>query len=402
MPITERELPKFRHRCGVPNSKNGQAEVGDFQSRFREALRRRLYPNSALHLKEIAAAIGRSENTVARWWRGATKIAGEDLYRLTELFVRRGDRRFLAEVFGELLHDGKLSIADEDAVLALARAVLAKAGERPRADQDAHTWFTADGAIASAHSGHSDYVRRKLGLAADRGDLPSYATRVLGWVGITDRADGVVVVRHDGRHVAPLAAERICEWLQDRAERVSHVKRSVQVGGNWIEAHHSGALAAADAIAKVALIVRVPRRPWTVRRLAVDAITDPLLKKLLRIHNQNPAGLVHAAAQMGAFTTSSLFGVDVDDVVSHHLATGFGFDPCVEGLNVLSRPDTEYALMIQTRVLLTRREGPTYHELIGSIDDRRARYFNLAIPEPGPNGRVLTSSVVLELERVAA
>jgi hypothetical protein len=375
--------------------------VGDFQSRFREALRRRLYPNSALHLKEIAAAVGRSENTVARWWRGDTKIAGEDFYRLTEMFVRRGDRRFLSEVFGKLLCDGKVSLVDEDAVLALARAVLTKAGERSHANQDAHTWFTADGTIAPAHSGHSDYVRRKLGLAASRGDLPSYATRVLGWVGITDRADGVVVVRHDGRNVAPLAAERICEWLEDRVEQIAHVRRSVQVGENWIEAHHSGAHAAADAIAKVALIVRVPHRPWTVRRLPLDAVTDPLLKKLLRIHNQDPVGLVHAAAKMGAFTTSSLFGVEGTDVISHHLATGFGFDPCVEGLNVLSRADTEYALMVQARILLTRQEGPTYYELIGTIDDRQARYFNLAMPEPGPKGRVLTSSVVFQLERIA-
>jgi transcriptional regulator with XRE-family HTH domain len=376
--------------------------VGDFESRFREALRRRIYPNAPLHLKEIASAVGRSENTVARWWRGATKIAGDDLYRLTELFVRRGDRRFLHDVFGDLVPESRFSIGDEEAVLALARAVLAKAGDRVRAEPDANTWFTADGAIATATSGHSDYVRRKLGLAANRGDLPAYATRVLGWVGATERWDGVIVVRHDGRHVAPLAAERVCEWLADRADRISSVRRAVLVNGQWIEAHHAGAHAAAEAIAKVALIVRVSRRPWTVARLPLDGITDPLLKQLLRIHRQNPDSLVHAAASIGAFTTSSLFGVEGENVISHHIATGFGFDPSVEGYNVLSRPDTEYALMVQARVLLTRREGPTYHELVGTIDDRHARYFNLAIPEPGPKGRVLTSSVVLELERVAA
>jgi len=30
------------------------------------------------------------------------------------------------------------------------------------------------------------------------------------------------------------------------------------------------------------------------------------------------------------------------------------------------------------------------------------RYLNLALPEPGPQGRVLTSTVMLECERVSA
>jgi hypothetical protein len=71
-------------------------------------------------------------------------------------------------------------------------------------------------------------------------------------------------------------------------------------------------------------------------------------------------------------------------------------------MNILSRPDTDYALMVQARILRTRREGPTYHELRGTIDDHHVRYLNLALPEPWPEGRVLTSSVVLELERIAA
>jgi hypothetical protein len=58
--------------------------------------------------------------------------------------------------------------------------------------------------------------------------------------------------------------------------------------------------------------------------------------------------------------------------------------------------------MLQARVLRTRREGPTYHDLSGTIEDKYVRYLNLALPEPGPMGRVLTSTVILELERIAA
>jgi hypothetical protein len=74
----------------------------------------------------------------------------------------------------------------------------------------------------------------------------------------------------------------------------------------------------------------------------------------------------------------------------------------VEGLNVLARPDTEYALMLQARVLKARRDGPIYNELCGTIDAFNVRYLNLALPEAGPNGRVVTSSVVLERDLIAA
>jgi len=390
------------YRCGLPYDNVGKTSVNDFESRFREALRRRVYPNAPVYLKEIAASIGRSENTVLRWWRGATKIAADDLYRLTDFFTRRGDRRFLHEIFGDLLPERDLAIDDDEAILTLARHVLRRAGEQAKVNPDTNLWFTAEGSVVNASLGHADFVRAKLGLAENRGNLPAYATRVLGWVGVTERVDGVVVIRHDGRHVAPLAAERVCEWLEDHGDRIAHVRRAVLIDGKWIEGHHYGAQAALNAIAKVAFIVRMPRQPWSVKRLPLDVIADTLLKKLLRTHHQEPSRLIHVAAQLGAFTTSSLFGVDGDNVVSHHIATGFGFDPSVEGLNVLSRPDTEYALMIQARVLQTKREGPTYYELIGTIDDRQARYFNLALPEPGPSGRILTSSVVLQLERIAA
>jgi len=59
-------------------------------------------------------------------------------------------------------------------------------------------------------------------------------------------------------------------------------------------------------------------------------------------------------------------------------------------------------MMVHARILRTRRDGPNYNELIGTIDDRHVRYLNLALPEPGPQGRVLTSTVMLECERVSA
>jgi transcriptional regulator with XRE-family HTH domain len=376
--------------------------MGDFQSKFQEALRRRLFPNASLHLKQIAGAIARSENTVTRWWRGETRVTGDDLYRVAQFFAHRGDIGFLQEVFGDLLPQEDSYIGGEERALDLIRSLLRRMSATDTDGNDRYSWITADGEMTMAPVGHTSFVRRTLNLSASLGDLPAYAMRVLGWIAVTERADNTVVIRHDGRRVAPLAAECICEWLDDHSDQVHHVRRLVHLDQRWVEANHSSAAAAA-AIARVAYILRIPRRPWVVRRLALNAITDPLLDELMRIYNQAPDQIVHAAARLGAFTTSNLFGGSGDEVISHYVATGFGFDTShVIGMNVLARADTDYATMVHARILRTRREGPNYNELVGTIDDRHVRYLNLALPEPGPQGRVLTSTVMLELDRVDA
>jgi transcriptional regulator with XRE-family HTH domain len=375
----------------------------DFQTRFREALRRRLYPQAGLHLKQVAAAIGRAENTVARWWRGETRILADDLYGLAAFFASRGDRDFLPEIFAELFPAASLSDDMTSSVLAFIRSALASADRGGAGSRESCIWFTADGELAVAPQGHAGYARSALRLPGVGGDVAAYAMRVLGWIAVTERGDGGISIRHDGRRVAPLAAERICDWLEDRADRCEQLRRSILMDGRSIEAHHVNAHAAAAAIAKLAFIVRVPRRPWTVRPLPLDRVTDPRLGALLQAYYDQPRQLVRVAAAMGAFTTTSLFGVTGNDVVSHCVGTDLGFDPeAVEGLNVLSRPDTEYALMLRARILATRRDGPIYNELCGTIDAYNVRYLNLALPEAGPSGRVLTSSIVLERELIAA
>jgi transcriptional regulator with XRE-family HTH domain len=374
--------------------------MDNFYSRLQWALQRRLYPNAPLHLKQVAGAIGRSPNTVTRWWRGETHINGDDLFQIALFFARRGDAGFLHDVFGELVCAGPAHASSESGLIAAIRTALA---ETASGLTDHASWVNAAGEIEIAKFGHAEYVRRILRLPNEVGDLAAYAIRVLGWIAVTERSDSVIIVRHDGRRIAPLAAERLCEWLEDRSDRVAQVRRLILLGERWIEAQHPSAHVGAEALAKAAFIVRSSRRPWTLKRLPLTTVSDDGLINLIRAYQAAPAKIVTAAAASGALTTSSLFGVTGDDVTSHYVGSALGFDPrTVEGLNVLSRPDTDYGLMLQARILQTTREGPTYYELTGTIDEYDVRYLNLSLPEPCRAGRVLSSSVVIEKTRIAA
>jgi len=375
----------------------------DFQPRLVEALRRRLYPNTAVHLKQLAGAIGRAENTVARWWHGEHNITARDLHNIAEFLAKRGDRQFLLDVFGDLLPAPKGSADIEESVLAHLRSAVVKLSN-PGNEPDRCFWFTADGVMAFAPLGHAEFVGRTFGLPLIQpGDLSVYAVHLAGWIAATLRADGRAIIRHDSRNVSPSAAERTCEWLAEQGSRISICHRAVHVDGRWAEALHDNIESVIAAVSKVAFIVQNPRRPWVVKRLSLDSISDHRLEQLFRIHKEVPDKIIHAAAEIGAFTTSNVLGVDGEDVISHHAATAFELNQrLIEGQNVLARPDTNYAMMIRERILNTKRHGPTYYELSGTINNMYTRYLNLALPEAGPGGRVLTSSVVLELEHLAA
>src|SRR6202040_4463543 len=99
-----------------------------------------------------------------------------------------------------------------------------------------------------------------------------------------------------------------CEWLEDRADRIRHVRRLVHVDGHWIEAQHAGSHLAAEALAKAAFIVRTSRLPWTLKQLPLSKADDKRLIGLLQAYHQSPEHIVTAAAASGALTTPSLFG----------------------------------------------------------------------------------------------
>jgi transcriptional regulator with XRE-family HTH domain len=372
-----------------------------FHERFAEALRVRLYPNSTIHLKQLGAAIGRSEHTISRWWHGESRPLAEDIDRMAQFFAKRGDTGFLSAIFGDAARTAE-TVSDE-ALIAFFRRLMDSATNKDL-PQDRDLWFNADGTLSAAPLGHAKYAGSVLGMPMS-GDLVRYAISILGWIAVTVQADNVVVIRHDGRRIAPLAAERACEWLRSRRERTARIKRAVHMEGRWIDAFHDTAELAVVALERIAFIVRIPRRRWKVTRLPLDDVKQyPLLSNLLLVHGHAPDKIVHAAADSGAFTVSGVFSVDGEDVISHHVATEFhDLEPrLIEGKNVLSRPDTDYAVMVWTRILKAKQDGATFYEMSGSVNNYYVHYRSLAMAEPGPHGRVLTSTVVLGTERIAA
>lgn len=68
-----------------------------FLDRARVALARRMYPHSGLHAKQLAHALGKSEDTALRLMRGEAQLSAVDIYSLMRLF----GPAFVAEVYEE-------------------------------------------------------------------------------------------------------------------------------------------------------------------------------------------------------------------------------------------------------------------------------------------------------------
>lgn len=76
------------------------AHHGMFGKRFAEAVRRRVYPHTGIHPKQLAHVAGVSIDTFLRWWRGESRVPGEAIDALVTFFDGAGDAAFLHEVFG--------------------------------------------------------------------------------------------------------------------------------------------------------------------------------------------------------------------------------------------------------------------------------------------------------------
>ena len=71
----------------------------DVRARIADALRRRLYPNSGVHLKQLSGALGRSGEAVRQWAAGEAGIKACDLYEVARFL---NDPSLVADIYGDL------------------------------------------------------------------------------------------------------------------------------------------------------------------------------------------------------------------------------------------------------------------------------------------------------------
>ena len=96
-----------------------QRERGLFTARLKRALGQRLWPQTGLHRKQVAGAIGVHGETLNKWIRGEGAPSGEMVSELIQFFWHRGDRSFAAEVLNlDVLRPAPVA----EAVAALDRA----------------------------------------------------------------------------------------------------------------------------------------------------------------------------------------------------------------------------------------------------------------------------------------
>lgn len=347
-----------------------------FEQRFADALRRRLYPNTALRLKQMAHDLGYSEDTLARWLRGEHRVyaaAAEDVDRY--FAARHGDTDFLREVLR-----------------------LPQAARRSR-DGDVCLWIT-EGAIHQAAAGHATFVRMSLGLSPGTDqDIVRYVVVNLGWIAGTARADGRVEFRYSARSVDPQAARRMRDWLLAQAGEAGEVRVIGAGPSGWEEPVSLSVSEAVRLLDRWAVRRRIGEllgeTNWRVMREPIDGPLPPGLREVLG-GVEDPIAACAAAGRLG---TSSLFWVKGEaEVVSLYIGRDLGLPVDRFAFrNVLDRDDPAYAALVYHHVVESLRLGPTLYRLDIDIAGRRRHYRRLAVPfDSGDRRIVLTTSQLLE------
>jgi transcriptional regulator with XRE-family HTH domain len=374
----------------------------EFYERFADAIRRRLAPNTGLHLKQLAGAINVSDDTLVRWSRGQTRITAEALGNLAEFFRKRGDKSFLAEIYGDLVPPIGPDLTQLRAIIQEASRQLSAAEAMP---SDVCYWVTDDGAMHHAPAGHREFARRILRFPAHLdSDYSIYAMRTLGWIALTMRSNETsAVIRYARDSIDPLAAARLCEYLLSQSKRgLESAHRFVDIDRHWVAAARTDAVTAADALAQAARIATSGAK-WDVTRHSLEAARRPIFEELLKSYN-NAEPLWAAALRLGISASCSVLRVEEGNVTSLMVGPGLGLRPEKRvGRNVMEWANTGYAKVVRDRSIAARQQ-PVYQHNDVPIDGMRCRYETLALPdgEAGGPGTVFIASHIISKELITA
>lgn len=71
----------------------------EFKNTFADVLRRRLSPNTAVHVEQLAYAIGYEPATVRNWLRSSNEPSGAAVAARVHFFASQGDVEILTSLF---------------------------------------------------------------------------------------------------------------------------------------------------------------------------------------------------------------------------------------------------------------------------------------------------------------
>jgi hypothetical protein len=71
----------------------------EFKERFKEALRKRMHPNTALRVDDLGYSLGIHGMTLRTWLRGESCASGPMVAACIDYFTRHGDHGFIQELY---------------------------------------------------------------------------------------------------------------------------------------------------------------------------------------------------------------------------------------------------------------------------------------------------------------
>ncbi len=311
-------------------------------------------------LKEIANALGVTDDTLRNYRTGETMIPAEKLLALSDML----GQTFLAEVLG------------------VRRERL--------------LWFDDLGGVREVADLQAS-AREFQGLPQNvRGDHEAALRRNDGWVSMKLNG-GLALLRYHGHGLAAAAAARVAGYLTSEAAVVA-ASRTIDIeeidgSSRTVEVSRELPEDAAMAIELAASITHLPPSPpWVVNRISLETVQHPQAQQLLRIAATTPAeNIIQAACREKLLPWCSMMRVDSGIIYASRIGEQIRLSPEVKValLGPLRRgPDLPYREMLERCVLGTLDEGEaTYREIRGVLFGRESHYLQTAFAVPPAAGQ---------------
>lgn len=341
------------------------------RQRLAAALDRRIGPGKSVSQKVAAAGVGRSADTIGRWMRDEVAAPVDGIAELDRFFAARGDFDLLAEVFPEM---------------ATRRPAAVPAGDRAFVISD-------DGHMVAAPHGPAQHVREVLRLhPAAQVDAPVYALRMLGWVELTARTDGRLIIRK-AVGVSPEAARRAAAWLAEQGRAWLDIEIRTLQGEAWATRRYDTLRAAVAALEAAAANVDLADQISTsirAARLNPDTMADPAQVALRRAWCGRAAPLDSMLAELRTLPgheRASLLRRDDDGWTVVSAGPGTCLRRDLDGRRLADMRDQVYGDMVAAQLDAVMAEGqPALHDLAIRTRFDGGAYRRLALPLAGPGG----------------